>query len=55
MNKQNAMNALKFLDRVEVKGHQEREVMNAVCAELLGMVNTEELDIKEPDGEADTE
>ena len=41
MNKQNAINAIKFLDEVQVKGHNQREAMNAVCADLLAIVNTD--------------
>lgn len=56
MNKQNAINAIKFLDRVEIKGHQEREALTAVCQDLLAIVNAEEpQENSEPDGKADTD
>ena len=42
MKKQNAINAIKFLDMVPIKGHQLREDMNEVCKELLDIVNAKE-------------
>lgn len=50
MNKQNAINAIKFLDEVSVQGHNKREAMNAVCADLMAIVNSEE-DKKSPKGD----
>ena len=50
MKKQTAMNIIKFLDKVEIKGHKEREAMNEACDVLLEIVNT-----KEEDGKADAE
>ena len=53
MNKQNAIHAINLLDKVEIKGHKEREKMNVVCDDLLKIVNYEPP--KEPDGETDAE
>lgn len=53
MNKQNAINCIKFLNEVSIKGHDTREAMNAVCAELLEIINAEPPE--DPDGETDTE
>lgn len=56
MEKQNAVNLIKFLDRVEVKGHTEREAMNACIEDIMVIVNAEELQEKmEKDAEADAE
>ena len=49
MKKQTAMNIIKFLDQVGIKGHREREAMNEACDALLEIVNA-----KEEDGKADT-
>jgi len=35
MDKETANNAIKLLDRVEIKGHKERMVMNQVVDALL--------------------
>ena len=51
MNKQNAIHAINLLNRVEIKGHKERETMNVVCEDLLLIVNAEPP--KEPNGETD--
>ncbi len=53
MKKQTAMNIIKFLDTVSVKGHKVREAMNDACTELLDIVNAEEP--KEPDAKTDTD
>lgn len=59
MNKQFADVILRFLDRVEIKGHQERQAMDQVCepfiqiikesqaGEVSGPVDPEAVEVKE--------
>lgn len=54
MTRDNAIHCIKFLNEVPIKGHEARQVMNAVCEELLEMINTEDKQA-EPDGKTDTE
>lgn len=42
MDKQLAITAIKFLDRIEIKGHQERDALNQVCNALLAIANAPE-------------
>ena len=53
MNKQIAIDAIKFLNKVEITGHRERESMNAVCDALLAIVNSDEQLTQDKDGETD--
>ena len=55
MKKQNAINAIKFLNEVTVKGHQTREAMNDLIEDLLAIVNADEdkKPSKDDNGKAD--
>ena len=46
MKKQTAINIIKFLDEVPIKGHKTREAMNEACEELLEIVNNEKPKLK---------
>jgi hypothetical protein len=57
MNKQVAINIIKFLNSVTLTGHNEREAMNEACATLLEIVNAKEPDTqetKEAEGKANS-
>lgn len=54
MEKQTALNIIKFLDDVAIKGHVAREAMNDACASLLEIINYEEAP-KDTDGKTDTD